>query len=245
MKLHEGLLKKGLLLAGISLLSFSISSSYATASSSNEVEKAPTIVSTENLNYAGEDFELVKMQASDGTFYYTIPTEVENKGVITDYVNNHLKDELNPDRMSIMGTTFPWSESYDKSDREGRLQWNVSGFHENAYLAPITANRKVINDGQFLASFGGSGNPDKIYVSYSYTFKGTTLSISAPPSLNEKNDKITWKSDAYTGTWFASGKTLGAEASSRTLMYNTDIAAEAEIYKGSYVYRPYVRDNKF
>lgn len=239
--------RKALLVGGISLLLLSNGTFSASAESVSPSESSePSVVSTEQLFYNGEDFELVTWEAEDGTLYYTIPTDVENKEEIAEYTDSLLNDQGTTevaDQVALRGTTLPWSRDFDTRDRDGRLQWAVSGFYESAYLYPITADRRVINDGILQTGYDGSGNPDKILLRYSYTFSGTSLTVSAPPSLSKTNNTVSWQSQPVQNTWYLSTKSIGAEATSRTLMFNTKINMEGEIYKGSYIYRPSISDS--
>ncbi|MFR9711101.1 hypothetical protein ACL02P_17225 [Paenibacillus sp. MB22_1] len=204
-------------------------------------ESAPIIVKTEKLNYEGENFELVTWKNNDGSIYYTIPTNVKNKEKIAEYTNNYIMGDRGKE-FSTQGWKHDWNEFYENWDRDGKIQWSISGFNEEAYLAPITENRVVINDGAILASYAGSGNADKIVVRYSYTFNGTGLDISFPPTLKVESTKVSWTSDAVTNTWYVSTPSKGGQGKSRLLILDTDIEAGADIYKGSYIYRPYVND---
>lgn len=232
--------RKAILAASLSFLLLPFSVGATSESFSPNESKEPIKLVTENLNYGGEDFELVKWQANDGSIYYTIPTEVKNKEKIAEYANNYVEGEGN--KISTRGTKNTWTEVYENDDRDGRIQWSVGGFNEDAYLYPITANRAVIEDGNILTNFYGSGNADKIIVSYSYVFNGTTVGVSYPPSLNSSSNKVYWSSSAITNQWYVSTKTYGAEGSSRTLYFDTDIEASADIYKGPNIYRPRVTD---
>ncbi|MGG3452702.1 hypothetical protein [Paenibacillus rhizolycopersici] len=201
-------------------------------------ESGPDKVMTEKLNYEGESFELVTWKNNDGSIYYTIPTEVKNKEKIAEFTNNYIKGK----EFSTQGFKHDWSEFYEEWERDGKIQWSVSGYNEEAYLAPITQNRAVINDGSILASYAGSGNADKIIVSYSYTFNGTGVDISYPPTLKKESSKVYWNSDPVPDVWYVSTPSKGAEGKSRFLILDTDIEASADIYKGSYIYRPSVSD---
>lgn len=233
--------RKGLIVASLSIFLLPYNSGFAASETVNSNQATGlSLVATEFLNYEGEHFELVTWQATDGTIYNTIPTEVKNKKDIAEFVDNYLKE----DQISTFASTDDWSENYDESERDGRLQWYLSGYYEASLIPPITAHKRVINDGLMVASYGGSGNADKILLSYSYTFNGLTLSISAPPSLTKSGDKVSWKSQPVTNEWYVSTPSLGAKAESRTMTFDTDIVGEAEIYKGSYIYRPNVSDAK-
>ncbi|CAM4509685.1 hypothetical protein P4H94_11930 [Paenibacillus macerans] len=207
-------------------------------SAAESQESAPAKVKTESLNYAGEDFELVTWKNNDGSIYYTIPTKVKNKEKIAEYTNNYIKGK----EFSVQGFKNDWSERYEDWDRDGKIQWSISGFNEEAYLYPVTQNRAVINDGLILASYAGSGNADKIIVSYSYTFNGTGVDLSYPPTLKKSSSKVYWTSDPIEDEWYVSTPSRGAEGKSRFLIFDTDIEASADIYKGSYIYRPSVSE---
>jgi hypothetical protein len=246
MKFRKGLLKIGLLLASISLLLLPSVNTFATDEDVRLNDSSePVLLRTEHLIYSGEKFDLLEWKATDGTVFYTVPTEVENKDEISQYVNKYIEKDQNLNRIVPMGAKLDWEEEYDRSSGDGRIQWTVKGFSENAIFAPITQSQRVIHDGLLLGSYQGKGNADKIYLRYSYTFNGMSLSISYPPSLNPSGDKVYWESKApVTNSWYFSTTTIGAKAESRFPMSPTDINAEAEIYKGSYVYRPYIKDTK-
>jgi hypothetical protein len=246
MKFRKGLLKIGLLLASISLLLIPSVNTFATSEDTrlnNSFE--PVLLKTEHLSYSGEKFDLLEWKATDGTVFYTVSTEVENKDGIAKYVNRYIEKDQNLNRIVPMGARLDWAEEYDKSSGDGRIQWTVRGFSENAIFAPITQSQRVVHDGMILASYQGNGNADKIYLKYSYTFNGVSVNISYPPELEYSGDKVYWEAPApVTNSWYFSTTTIGAKAESHFPMSQTDISAEANIYKGSYVYRPYIRDTK-
>ncbi|MDU5142555.1 MAG: hypothetical protein E6230_10240 [Paenibacillus dendritiformis] len=100
----------------------------------------------------------------------------------------------------------------------------------------------VVQDGLISTHYMGPGNPDQIVVSYSYTFKGLGISLSYPPELTKEETKISWTSRPVINEWYVATDSLKAEAGSRVHMDGVEIETSADVYKGSYIYRPRVSE---
>ncbi|MBN3525181.1 hypothetical protein [Paenibacillus apiarius] len=194
-------------------------------------------VNTTQHEILGEKFELITWKDDKGNLIHTIPTKVKNKQAVAGYADEIIKNNTE-EKIVPLGTVRNWSHNLKGSSTDSRINWKISGYNEEAYLYPITTNKMKIHDGIINTHYMGSGNADKIVVSYSYTFSGTTISISYPPALEKKENKVSWTSLPIENQWYAVTESHGAEGNSRTFLHGTDIETSADIYKGSLIYRP-------
>ncbi|WP_066297578.1 hypothetical protein [Bacillus sp. FJAT-29937] len=226
--------KKGVL--GALVLSVTLALAPIHGAEAAETENELTKISTETLTYEGETFELEKWKDENDVEIYTIATDVENKEAIAEFVNQLINEPV----ISPMGFKNNWSKSFYDVDSWGKFDWNPSGFNEQAYLAPITADRIYINAGNLNAYYTGSGLPDKLVVFYSYEFSGFSLLIGAAPAASKSSNTVSWKSEPVTGTWYINTKSHWAEAKAHgPTLVGVTLSGGADVYKGSNIYRPY------
>ena len=219
---------------------FLLSPNLASAAEGDSKTSDP-VVTVENLSVGGENFELSSwIDEQSGQVIYTISSEVKDKVMVAEYVNELIENRNQ--KIELMneeeGKKYNWSRSLANTNGLGRVTWGVSGYSEAAYLYPITEDVMRVNDGELYAGFSGAGLADKIILDYSYTFNGTTLTISIPPALTKTSNKVSWKSSTITGKWYVNTASLWAKATSRVSLNSTEIRYGADIYKGSNIYRP-------
>lgn len=214
--------------------------SYASA---NE-DSSPTLIDTKTYEVKGEKFDLQTWVDKYGNKTFTIPSEVQNKEIVSEYVDGLLEKEPT---FSTFGTKYDWTRSgvnemiaYAPNSSSAKINWATNGYSELAYLYPITTNVMKVNSGSLKTSWLGTGNADKIVLSYKYKFNGVTLSISYPPALTGSSDTVSWTSLPVTGTWYVNTTSEAASAESRTSITSTELTASSDIYKGSNIYRPKV-----
>ncbi|MGG4553406.1 hypothetical protein, partial [Paenibacillus humicus] len=212
-----------------------------------------TMVLKESANYElnGEEFEVQTWEDLYGQQTLLVPTEVQNKTEVARFVDNLLKKGTAiPNKGSSIrpyGQLYNWTRSdlagYASNSKDAKLTWSTSGYGEVAYLYPITTHVNAVKAGTLRSTWLGSGNADKIVVSYSYKFNGVTVSLSYPPSLTASSNTVSWTSLPVTSTWYVNSTSEAASAESRTMLTSVDLTATSDIYKGSNIYRPKISFN--
>lgn len=199
-----------------------------------------TLIENKTYELNGEQFILETWEDANGNLSYTIPTEVNDKASVSEFTDKLLQ-EKSP--ITPQGEIYNWyRDDMKEYDRKADLSWSTRGFSDWAYLYPATANVMGVKKGKIKATWQGRGNADKIVVNYRYTFKGTTLILSAPPSISFGDDVVDWTSEPFENTWYTNIPTEAASVSSRTFITGINLYARADIYVGSDLYRPVIRD---
>lgn len=237
-------MKKNRTVIGFGVTALSLILALSTEGESASAEEINTEIekyNVETYEVKNDEYELITWKDSNNQEYYTISSDVKDKIAVTEHANKII-DEKQEHDFQTRGAKDNWSKSLTGYDRDGTIHFTFAGFNESAIFHPITTNRIVINDGSLTSKYLGANNPDKSILYYSYEFNGTTVSISYPPSLSMTKDKVSWKSSAVQNEWYVNSKTLGAEGHSRTLLTSAEVIAGSDIYKGSYIYRPNVKD---
>ena len=254
------------------VIAFSIVAVCLAPSVSSATESSAELINTEVLQLNGENFELQTWTDSNGEEYQTIPTDLEDKNSVSEFME---RESINGGKISTLPTLdkpitrslpnliitdpvvsdvitpqatfsrFYWSKSLSNTDYSGKVNWSTGGYSELAYLKPATADKLHVSEGNIKVTYTGSGVPDKIVSSYSYVFSGLTIGLSYPPTLSASSNTVSWKSQPITKQIFVSHKTHWAEGTSRTALYKVTLSAAADIYKGSYIYRPRAVHTKY
>ena len=214
--------------------------SYASASENSSL----TLIDTKSYEVEGEAFDVQTWLDEHGNKTFTIPNEVKNKELVSEYVDSLLEKEPT---ISTFGTKYDWTRSgvkeliaYAPNSSSAKINWATNGYSELAYLYPITTNVMKVNSGSLKTEWLGTGIADKIVLSYKYKFNGVTVSISYPPAVTGSSDTVSWTSLPVTGTWYANTTSEAAAAESRTSITSVNLTASSDIYKGSNIYRPKV-----
>lgn len=212
--------------------------SYADEEETEGYEK----VSTEEHEVAGEEFNLEKWQNPDGTTIYTIPTEVENKEEITDYVDEITEDsnESTPFKTASQveaeaGVPIKWSYSGLSNTDSGKAKivTGASGYSNHVVNEKMAVNKGGKIEGWYLPN----AVADSIKLRYSYNFSGTVLSISKSPSLTMQNSTVSWAGPTIKKQFYSKTSYEPASASG-IAMFSTTIKTSAEVVKGGIIYRP-------
>lgn len=214
--------------------------SYASAKETSSL----TLIDTKSYEVEGETFDVQTWLDDYGNKTFTIPSEVKNKELVSEYVDKLLEKEPT---ISTFGTKFDWSRSgvkelnaYAQNSSSAKITWATSGYSELAYLYPITTNVLKVDSGSLKTSWLGTGNADQIVLSYKYKFNGVNLSISWPFTISPGSDTVEWSSLPKTGTWYINTTSESASAESRIGLGSVELTATSDIYKGSNIYRPKV-----
>ncbi|MDQ0659680.1 hypothetical protein [Paenibacillus sp. W2I17] len=231
--------KKGIISLCCAVL-LTVPLSYASAKENSSL----TLIDTKSYEVEGEAFDVQTWLDEYGNKTFTIPSEVKNKELVSEYVDNLLEKEPT---ISTFGTKYDWSRSgvnelnaFAPNSSSAKITWATNGYSELAYLYPITTNVLKVDSGSLKTSWLGTGNADKIVLSYKYRFNGVTLSISWPFAVTPNSDTVTWTSLPQTGTWYLNTTSESATAESRTSITSVLLTASSDIYKGSNIYRPKV-----
>ncbi|NEZ45529.1 hypothetical protein [Paenibacillus alvei] len=232
-------MKKSLLFISCMLMFFAFSSS-SFAANGKLVQKG-----SDEYEVQGEKFEVLTWLDNDnGSLMYTVPTKVKNKQAVAQFVDelagkksNHRE---NPP-FSTLGFKTKWSRDltgYATNNNDAKITWKTSGYNESAFFYPITTQEMVVNEGTVSAYWNGSGNADKIVLSYQYKFTGLNVVLSFPPALQEIGDTVKYTSSPIEDQWYLITTSESGKAETRGVFTGSELKTNADIYKGGYIYRP-------
>lgn len=129
-----------------------------------------------------------------------------------------------------------WNRTMNGSDTtNANARWQTSGYRD-VRIPPLWDKHRV-NNGSLRANYNGSGNADRIILSYSYTFNGYVGTYSFAPGLTRSSKTVSWRSAPVSNRSYLSTTSLWAEGSALVLN-NLELRSTPEIYKGSRIYRP-------
>lgn len=237
MKENDKLKKSALMLTSVFIAaSLALPSNFAAAQENSGL----TLLETNSYEKNGEQFDLQTWTDENGIKTYTVPTEVNNKKEVSEFVSELVKEkEMGLSAFSIAANSYgSWSKPLLQGrDGDSGSYWNVSGQNDRDIYGTVGLLRMGIDKGYFTINWYGSGTPSKIVSSYSYQFNGGTVTISAPPSMYKSGKTVSFRSEPVSNTW---NLTTTSEAASATsvLFANTDIKAGGEVYVGSRIYQP-------
>ncbi|MCM3632628.1 hypothetical protein [Paenibacillus camelliae] len=193
-----------------------------------------TLIKTEEHEFKGEVFQIQTLKDGDGIEYTRIPTPVENKVEIAEYVEN-LK---NPSKIVPFAGTTDWTRNISNSSSNATVSMTTSGETYFSLIPPITEDTLTINQGSMTGYWFGSGNADKIVLSYKYEFSALLITLSFPPMLVKDSSTLSWTSLPIEDEWNVTAQTETATGKSRFQMNGVTITAYADVYKGNNVYKP-------
>ncbi|OBY76398.1 hypothetical protein BBG47_27355 [Paenibacillus sp. KS1] len=232
-------MKKSLLFISCMLMFFAFSSS-SFAANGKLVQK-----SSDEYEVLGEKFEVLTWVDNDnGSLMYTVPTKVNNKQAVAQFVDELAGKKTNygeEPSHSTLGFKTNWSRDltgYATNSNDAKITWKTSGYNEDAFFYPITTQEMVVNEGNISAYWNGSGNADKIVLSYQYKFTGFNVVLSFPPALQEIGDTVKYTFSPVDDQWYLITTSESGKAESRGLFTGADLKTNADIYKGGYIYRP-------
>lgn len=228
--------RKSVISAIVLTLMFVLFPGYGFAKEKDEESKLKR-VNTEVHKVGKETFQLITWEDENGNLIYTIPENVKNKEEVAKYADSLIYGE--PTDISAQYDAS-WSRNLTKYDSSGygKTEWSVSGKNHWDEFYPALEHYVQVYSGTLKNYYMGSNLADKIVVYYSYTFSGTSLEYSYPPSLTKSGSKVSWKSSPVYDTWYVTTTSHGAKATSNWDMDATVLEAGSDIYKGSYIYRP-------
>ncbi|MBU5349153.1 hypothetical protein [Paenibacillus lautus] len=212
-----------------------------------------TLVQTKSYELNGEQFEVETWRDVYGNEIHSIPTNVENKSEVSEYVKNLISDENEANKISyedevftplanteLFAWTKPYLSAVDHVNNNARVELRTSGYNEYNHPGDIV-NTMAVNNGTMRGEWLGAGTADKIVLRYSYEFTGGTITISYPPSLQKSGTTVSWSSDPVPNVWFLNTSTEAARANS-ILFSGLNIKAASDIYKGSNIYKPTITE---
>jgi hypothetical protein len=227
--------RKSIISALVLTLIFGLLPGFGFAQEKDEKTKLKR-VKTEVHKVGKDTFQLITWEDENGNLIYTIPDNVKNKEEVAKYADSLIYGE--PTDISV--NYYGWSRNLSKYDSTGygKTEWSVSGKNYYEPLYPALEHYVQVYSGTLKNYYMGSNLADKIIVYYDYTFSGTMLEFSYPPSLSRSGSKVSWKSSPVYNVWYVTTTSHGAKATSNWDMDATSLQAGSDIYKGSYIYRP-------
>ncbi|MBD1383579.1 hypothetical protein [Metabacillus arenae] len=210
----------------------------------NEIKVENQTIEVETINDNGVEIQVIKTDVKEAD-KEKIAKAIEEKYTPDEKVSYDKKTSLykveSEDIASTASCLFTDTTGPVYGyDRDGRTTNKVTTCrNHNDFIGTRTVGTN--RGGAIESHFFGSGNADKIYLLASYSWSGIGItSISFPPSVGfgKVGSTVNWKSSSITGTWL--GKTIHEEVSATAFgnISYMDITSKAEIYKGSYIYRP-------